>query len=256
MGVLLFDKNADFSANSLGHAGLYTSVTNNLLGLFELRRSAAKARKNSAPANDLEVSIGGAPVFNATSMDLTAVGQITFPTGPANGGENTVAMIVKVKNGGGSGDSPIGSIAAVSAVSAGACYFIHWNRRLQFDTTLFNAQTGTPTYVTNASAYLDAPGDGSLDGTFQLVVATLKSEDALKFYWPARNQVATTPIVAGRFAYFRQDVANRNWRGLGSNAIQQGVSMFAQWDRALTASEVATFYGEMKKQFGLFGLLI
>lgn len=255
MGVLLFDKNADFSANSLGHAGLYTSVTTNLLGLFELRRSAAKARQNSAPAYDTTVSLTAGVAYNATSVDFDAVGEAAFPTGPANGGENTVAMIVKVKNSGGSGDSPIGSIPA-SVTANGACYFIHWNRRLQFDTTLFNAQTGTPTYVANASAYLDAPGDGSLDGTFQLVVATLKSEDALKFYWPARNSVATTAIAAGRFAYFNQSVANRIWRGNGSNTTQQGVSMFAHWDRVLTAGEVATFYSEMKEQFGLIGLTI
>ena len=125
---------------------------------------------------------------------------------------------------------------------------------MRFDTTLFDAQTGTPSYVANASAFLDATaGD---DGTFQLIVATLKSEDALKFYWPARNSVATTAIAAGRFAYFNQTVANRNWRGNASNTTQQGVSMFAHWDRALSQSEINTFYGEMKEQFGLIGLTI
>ena len=256
MGVLLFDKNADFSANSLGHAGLYTSVTNNLLGLFELRRSAAKARKNSAPANDLEALIGGTPVFNAMSMDLTAQGQITFPTGPVNGGENTVAMIVKVKNGGIINDQPVGSSVG-SPIINGSCYLVNYGRRFQFDATLFDAQELPATYVANASAGLNAPVDGSLDGTFQLIVGTLKSQDALKLYWPATNQVATTAIVSGQFAYFNQEVSNRNWRGLGgSGTAVQGVSMFAHWDRALTADEVATFYGEMKKQFGLVGLLI
>ena len=255
MGILLFDKNADFSANSLGHAGLYTSVTSNLLGLFELRRSAAKARKNSAPANDSEASIGAGPVFNATSVDLSAVGQITFPSGPANGGENTVAIIMKVKNGGGASDMPIGSFPS-GATDNGAAYLSHFNRRFQFETTLFNSQSAPTTYVANANAWLDAPADGSLDGTFQLIVVTLKSADALKLYWPARNQVKTTTIAADRFAYFNQGVANANFRGLSNGSVQQGVSMFAYWDRALTASEVATFYGEMKKQFGRIGLAI
>lgn len=255
MGILLLDKNADFSANSLGHVGLYTSVTTDLTGLFELRQSAGKARQNSAPDNDNELVVSGTPTFNATSIDLTDVGQLTFPMGPANGGENSFAAIIKIRNGGSSSDATLGTVPPAPTTN-GACYFRHWNRRMQFETTIHNAQTGTPTFVEVSTAYHDAPSDGSLDGTFQLFVATLESETALKIYWPARNALKTTSLSAGKFAYFNSAATNWKCRGKAGTTDQQSVAMFAHWERVLTADEVATFYGEMKKQFGLIGLVI
>lgn len=252
MGILLLDKNANFSGAPVGNAGLYTSVTSGLLSLFETRRNASKARQNSAPASNLEAGIAGG-TFNATSMDFTAVGQVTFPTAPVNAGENTVAIILKIKNGGTGSDSPVGSFSG-SATTTGAAYFVNYNRRVSFESTAFNSQTSPSTFVANKSAYLDMPADGSLDGTFQMFVATLKSEVGLTLYRPSTGASSTAAMTAGQFAYFSPSAVN--FRANGNGTGQQGVAMFAHWNRVLTPSEISTFYAEMRDQYAMLGLTI
>ena len=256
MGILLYDKNADYSAVSVGHAGLYTSVTDDLLSLFELRRSASKAGNNSAPANPVRASIAGAPTFYDTSMGLTATGQIVFPSQPTNGGETTAAIILKIKNGGSSPDQPFGSSTTTPATN-GICYFAHYNRELTFQSTLFDAQELPATYQASVSAALTI-GTGEYDGTFQLFVATLKSEDAVKLHWPKRGLVGSVAIASGRYAYFNQApaLAGRRWAARAGGSANFEGSMFAHWDRVLSDDEIATFYAEMKEQFGLIGLEI
>lgn len=255
MGILLQDKSADFSAISLGHAGLYTSITEGLEGLFELRRSQSKARNNSAPSNDLPATVGGGSVLSPISMALSAQNQINFPSGPTNSGALTIALIIKIKNGGAATDYPIGSVVS-SPTSNGSAYFTHYNRQVRFDCTLFNAQNEPAVFVANASALFNAPSSGALDGTYQLFVATVKSQDSLNLYWPAIGQISSASIPAGRFAYFNQSAAGRAWRGLAGGTAAQELSMVAYWNRAISPAEVKTFYGEMKRQFSQIGLVI
>lgn len=255
MGILLFDKNADYSTGGVGHAGLYTSVGSGLQSLFETRRSAVKTKQNSAPGNSLEAQIVGTPTFNSTSVDVTAAGQIVFPSGPVNTGENSFAVILKIKSGGVSSDYPLGSVTT-TATSSGSCYFTHYNRRVQFETTVFNSQNTPTTYTSNKIAFIDFPSDGSLDGTFEMFVVTLKSENALRLIRPKTNSLVTTALTAGQFAYFNQSVANRNLRALGGGTAQQGISMVAHWNRVITDTEVTTFYNEIREQYSLLGLSI
>ncbi len=254
MGILLFDKNADFSTNSLGHAGLYTSVTSNLRGLFELRRSLSKSRQNSAPDNDLAASIAAGVTFTPTSMNLSAVGQVTFSDGPANTGANTIAMIVKIKTGGTTGDRVLGSLTP-NPTADGAFYFVHYNLRTQIYTTFFDSQADGGAYSGQSQAFFDS--GASDEGTFQMFVGTVESEDSIKLYHPASGAIVSAALSAGQFAYYRQSVADRNFGGLLAGAsAAQAVSVFANWDRALTSGEVATFYSEMKDQLGRIGLQI
>jgi len=90
-----------------------------------------------------------------------------------------------------------------------------------------------------------------------LVVGTVKSEGAIKLYIPKLSIVVTTSL-AGRFIYFNTLAGDNKFMAPGSAALSQpqNASMFAHWDRELSAVEVDTFYLEMKKQFSLLGLAI
>lgn len=254
MGLRLVDKSADYSAISVGHAGMFTSVTANLRGLFELRRNAAKARQNSAPANDLEAQIG-APTFAATNIVASAVDQVVFPHEPSNGGENSFAMVLQVKNGGAiATDIPFGRFNG-NATLDGAVYFTHANRAVRFESTLFASQSGGA-YTENGVAQITMASDGSLDGTWQLVVGTVKSASSVRLYWPSRQQVVSTALTASQFSFFRQGVTRGRLASLPLAGAAQGVAVAAYWDRELSSAEVNTFYSEIKRQTALYGLAV
>jgi len=253
MGILLYDKNADFSANALGHAGLYTSVTDNLLGLFELRRSASKASQNNAPGNDEAAFIVSGLTFSATGTQFSAPSQIIFPTRPSNGGENTIAAILTIKGGGSGGDTVIASAPATSGadgflqLSTYTAGVVIYTR----DSASQSSMSGSTLKSAAASGLVSHVGENLL------VVGTVKSEGAIKLYIPKLSIVVTTSL-AGRFIYFNTLAGDNKFMAPGSAALSQpqNASMFAHWDRELSAVEVDTFYLEMKKQFSLLGLAI
>lgn len=257
MGIIIYDKNADFSATKVGDAGLYTSLTTNLDALFETRLNASKTANNSAPSNSAKALVPGPLTYAATGVSFNTPSAVVFPVGPNNAGANSFAMIIKIKNGGATTDYVLGSYSA-NPVTHGSIYITNWNRRVQLQTTLFDSQTSPATYTTNGTVYVDAPADGSLDGTHQLVVATVHSQDAVKLYWPKYGLVSSQTLTSSQFAYYNLAGAASNFKMAvtGTGLATQEVTMFAHWNSILSAGDVNTFYGEMVPQFERVGIII
>lgn len=256
MGILLYDKSANFSAVKVGDSGLYTSLTTGLDGIFETRLSASKTAFNAAPSATSICLITGSPTYSTTSVNLTTAGAITFPVNPGNGGGNTIAFVIKIKNGGNTTDIPIASYPT-NANADGALWIRNFNRTTYALATYFNSQTTPNTIGGNVTTSLAAPSNGSLDDTFQLFVVTLQSESGLTIYWPKYASSATAALTAGQFAYFNTASATNKFKALYSTSgLAQDLSMFAHWNTVLTSTQINTFYMELAQQMVRFGVTI
>lgn len=253
MGLLLLDKNADFSAVSLGHAGLYTSVLSGLLALHETRSSSSKAAQNSAPDGTTTALVTGSPTFSATNVAVTTANQINFGVQPGSS-NNTFALVLKIKSTGATSDCIAGAIVPATAIAAGGCYFLHGARRVTFSSTLSTTPGAPLAYAGNTDALINLPADGSTDGTYEMFVAVLENQVSLRLHRPKTNTVYTAPITAGRYFAFTSSAPA--FTTLPTTLVAQNLSLFAQWSRVLTPTEIATFYAEMKSQLGLLGLSI
>lgn len=249
MGILLIDKNADYSSSAIGYLGISTSVTAGLESLFELRTNSQRASRNLA--NDNTASVAGSPTFGALATDFNAIGQMVFPTKPSNLGENTFAFLLKIKNGGASNDAVVGSFP-VSHYSNGGVYIVHYNRTVILESTSFPTVSGGSS--TNVNAYLAMPASGELDGSYQLFFATVKSGVGVTLQHPLGNAVVST-ATSNYFNYNPNSSNNYNVLPLGSGT-QQSLGLFASWNRVLTSQEITTFYNEAKAYYAKNGLTI
>ena len=246
MGTLFTDKAADYSAISVGHAGLYTSVTSGLLALFETRRSASKAINNSAPGG-AEGSIIGSPTFGATNMQASFGAGETFLTKPS--GSHTIALVVVTKNGGSSSDIAVGSFSA-SAVTTGATYFTMYNQRLTLASTSYATGAAPPlSGNSNINAYIDFTLVQP-----ELVVGVVESGVSARLYHPRTGLVVTTAATGRDFVYDNPTLY-QTFPVAGSGATFNE-SLFAHWNRVLTPAEIATFYSDIRSQYALLGLSI
>jgi len=245
-GILLVDKNADYSAIAVGHAGLYTTVTSGLLSLFETRGSVGKTEQNSAPANAAPAVISGAPVFSTDGVTLTTAGQISFPSRPSNGGENTFAAILELKGGGQVGDAIVGSVPGTPNDN-GSIFLSTNSSGISVYARTYDSQSAA-TGLATISSVQSLPGEF---GKRFLVVVTAKSEDSLTLYVPRAGATKATALAAGRFLFFNGASGSSGlFRAPATTVTQsQNLSMFAHWNRALSAGEVSTFYGEMRQQY-------
>lgn len=250
MGILLYDKNADYSATSVGNAGLYTSVTGNLKALHELRRNASKTINNSAPGM-LSGSVFGTPTYAATNITTTNANGVIFNSKPANGGL-TVAIVVKMKTGGAITDSVVGINNLGAAATVGSLWFYLFNRRIAFNAYSYPAGSVSPLSGYNTiSAYQDftAPSDG----LYEMFFGVLENGISLRFYHPKTSTLTTTSATGRDFCF--DAPANIQTNPLaGTTAHDQ--SMFAHWSAVLTPTQMNTFYAEIRDQYALLGLTI
>ena len=250
MGILLRDKNADFSSNLVGHAGLYTSVTGNLKALHELRRSAAKVVKNSAPGMP-DGSTFGSPTYAATNITTTNANGVAFNTKPANGGL-TVATLVKMKNGGATSDTVVGITALGSGATAGSLWFHLYNRRIQFNAYSYAAGSVPPlTGYDTKAAYQDFTA--ASDGLYEMFFGVLENGVSLRLYHPKTGTLTTASATGRDFCFDNPpSVQTHPWSG----TTAQDQALFAHWSSVLTPTQMNTFYAEMKAQYALLGLTI
>lgn len=248
MGILLIDKNADYSSSAIGYLGISISVTDGLESLFELRTNSQRASRNLA--DDNTASVAGSPTFGALATDFNAIGQMVFPTKPSNLGENTIAFLLKIKNGGTSSDGVVGSLPA-SPNSNGSIYITQYNRRVQLTTSSYPTESGGSS--TNVSAYLDMPASGELDGSYQLFFATVKSGVGVTLQRPLGNSVASA--ATSNYFYYNPNSSN-NYKVLPLGSGTQSLGLFASWNRVLTSQEITTFYNEAKAYYEKNGLAI
>ena len=251
MGILLIDKNADFSANKVAVLRIATTITANLKALYELRSDAKTALYNIA-TNKASGTQLAQPAYSNTATTFTGK-QISLPNILSNNGENTIAFIIKVKPDGAATDLAFGRFTAAPTVD-GADYVLSGARTVTASFGGFTSSTGGA-FIETIRPTLAF--DSSYDNTYQLVIATFKSQVGGSIYHPKTGQTNTVKIGANEYFYIKQDAADGGINFTGrSTDPQQSVAMYAQWDRVLTQSEIAQFYNEMKTQYARIGLTI
>lgn len=251
MGIMLYDKNADYSANGVGHAGLYTSVTSGLQALHELRRNGSKALNNAAPGKP-NGSAFGSPTYLATSVTTTNANGVIFGSKPANGGL-TVATLVKMKNGGVLTDSVVGLNAlGASSIAAGSLWFYLYNRRIAFNAYSYALGAVPPlTGHTEIGAFQDFTA-GS-DGLYELFFGVLENNVSLRLYHPKTGTLTSTSATGRDFCFDNpKNIQTHPFSG----TTAQDQAMFAHWSRVISPTEMNTFYTEIKEQYALLGLTI
>lgn len=243
MGLVIVAKNADFSANPVGHAGLYTTITDALESLFESRRSAGKSIHNSAPEK-LDGSVTGSPTFSATSAICDISNKIVYPSKPS--GDHTIAIVMKTQNGGANSNSPAGAMGAALATTGGS-YFAHYNWRV--DIKALSYASATPPLSSGTTITASITTDAA--ARYELFLATVVSGVGLKLYQPRTGASAFTASAR----YFAQDNP-QNFRMVPGGAASFENLLFAHWSKVLSAGEIDTFYAEMKEQFARIGVAI
>lgn len=248
MGLAFIDKNADFSAFSLGHLGLYTSVTSGLLGLFETRRSIPKTAQNSAPGG-AGATMLGAPTLSAGSALVSNGNGVIFPTAP--NANHTIAVVAKMKAGGSiSNDMAIGSWSAATYSAKGAAYFAFANYQARIEAMVYTAGATPPlSSAATKAATLTLPSVAS----FEMLVGQLESGVSIRLYHPKTGVVATTSAIGQDFA----NNAALSYQTIPNPAgPAQDVALFAHWSRVLTPEEIATFYAEIRPQLARISVSI
>lgn len=247
-GILLVSKIADFSANPVNHAGLYTTVTSGLQSLHETRRNASKAIHNSAPGK-APGSIIGAPTFSATSASVTPANSVVFGSAPVSGGL-TVAVAFKQRNGG-SSETVFGFIPG-SSTTRGGCYLNHYNRRLSLEGYTYPAGTVAPlSGYAQASCFLDM--DASYDNAYELFFIQLENNVNDRIVHQKSAAVGSASAVGKDFCF---DNAAPFRTCYQTATLAHDVALFGHWSRVLTSIERATFYAEMQAQFLALGLTL
>lgn len=250
MGILLVSKNSDFSANPVGHAGLYTSITDGLQSLFETRRSASKATNNSAPGG-ASGSVIGAPTFSAASTNVGPANTVLFGSKPTSGGLS-MAVIVKMKNGGVANDGVAGVSLSGAAATNGSVLFSLYNRQLSFQGYSYAAGSVPPlSGYTALVARQNFLADS--DGVFELFFGVLENNVSVRLYHPKTTTLTTNPAVGRDFAFNAPPLFSTAAQNTG---YTQDVAMFAHWSGVKTPAEMNTFYSEMQSQYAKLGLVI
>lgn len=245
MGIQLRDSTADFSAISIGDAGLYTSITTGLLALFEPRRRASKAIKNSAPGGSAGGAVG-APTFSAGSASVSVGNGINFNVAPA--GDHTTIIVMKMKTGGTTADMVAGAWGSAPATQGGA-YFNLYNYRIAFNATTFAAGSTPPlSGYTQLLAYLDLAAVAN----FEMVAGIAESGVSARIYQPKTGALFSAAATGRAFIYDNPGF----YKTVPLGASAQDVALFAHWNRVLTPTEINTFYAEIQAQLAPSGIVI
>ncbi|HEY1035535.1 MAG TPA: hypothetical protein VGE09_11200 [Pseudoxanthomonas sp.] len=244
MGLVLVAKNADFSANHVGHVGLYTTVTSGLLLLHETRRSASKSINNSAPDGP-EGSVSGAPTYAGGYATVTSSGKIEMAEAPA--GNSTLITILRTKAGGATSDYAVGSLGS-SPGTTGGLYLANYAYTLRLQAVSFAAGSTPPlSGATTLTASITMPSVSR----FEMHAGTIESGSAIRARIPRTGQVASASASGREFLFVGAPPI-----AAGLAATGQDVAVVAFWNRVLSDAEQDTFYAEMKGQLARLGVEI
>ncbi len=224
MGLQLIVKNADFSAIRVGRLGLYTSITDGLVGLFGLTSLLADPAINfanyAAPA-----TIVGSPVQALTGVTSGASDYIDF--GIVATGARTVAVVVK---------NDISGVPYFSSFAAAPTYGEYiWSQGT--DLRFESAKWATP-HPSVASSVRD-----------EMVAARIELGVGGSIYKPRTATLSS-----------KADTGEQDWLTTYRTSVSSAGSattkaqLFAYWNRTLTTGELDTFYGEMQAQLLALGI--
>jgi len=246
MGLRLIASGADYSANNVGYAGLYTSVTNGLKGLYEMRENKFRARHNAAQNGSI-ATITGNPAFDSQKMQITLANALDTGIKPQNGGYS-FAVVMNLRTGTTSGDEVIQSWTS-GTTTEGLFRLAHHNRAFSMTVYSYPSQTLPLSGYTSHSLSLTRSTEG-----YELIVGTATDGDGIRLYRP---QAGTTQFSAAAGRFFAFTTLSPTIRTARNTlAANQDVAMFAWWNRPIDATEVNTFYNEIKTQMESYGLAI
>ena len=228
MGLTLIDKNADFSAISVGSLFAKTSVVSGLLALFETRRDAALAVANRGSGTD--GTIFGAPTFAVANMTADETRGVNFGIAPT--GNHTVAAVFKIRPGAITESYPVGAFG-------GTGY------------EFFNMGNSTVYFLSSVGPNAALPKPAT--ATFEMYVATAENNVAAKLRHPRTASLATV-ATANAFTY--EAPANYSASLIGASSADDDFALFAYWDRVLSLAEITTFYTEIKAHLAKLGVVI
>ena len=254
MGTVFIDKDADFSAHSVGIVAVQaTSVSQNLRCLFDIYGSAQIAGRNLAggPA----ASISGGAVFTAKHMAVSTAKQFVAPVGPAGttGAVKTgftIALVLKI--GAASGQYPVGSFN--NASTEGAVYFQNDGSQIGFYGTSSTSPVNGGPLSNNTFAFVPVATQDQQDQRYELFFGTVDPvADTIKVYRPRTGSSATGSPPSGSHLVYNGPSWGMSALGSNFGAI---VALFADWNRILTDAERATFYAEMQERLAKRGVAI
>lgn len=238
MGIMITDKNADFSAVSVGFAGLYTEVSTGLVALHELRDSTARTVNNAA-SDESASFVLGAPAYSEGSVAITPANTIDFGVRPT--GERSFAFIANIPS------TLIADYAFISSTKKnntliGGDVVVTYSSYAVHETNTYPSATTPLTTPLKVSTSLPVPSTNA----FELIVVTLKNGVGVTVYHPRLGTSKFTAVAAGQV--FATDNAPSYKLLRDDTKGSYNVAMFALWNRPLTAAEVTQFYADIKPQ--------
>lgn len=247
MGISIVDKTADYSSVSLGFNGIYTSATDGLVAIHELRGSVPRIINNAA-SDKSDAKVIGAPVITNNRTTVTNGNTVDMGVKPI--GQRTVAIVAKMRT---------------SGVYNKGLILDNWNYG---DTTnggdvyrlyshIFAAQGLAHTDATPSNtldidviasiAVTDIVGD-------ELFVVTMQDNVGLTIYHPRTDRKVFTATPNKFFS----TKLPQSYRFVRTDFLSesQDVSLFALWNRPLTSEEIAKLYKDLQPQMDNIGISI
>lgn len=256
---------ADYSANSIGVIGPYTTVP--LKGLFDLRISHEWARYNHA-GFDLRpclVNRAAPPTWASGHVSSTAVGQIVFPDGPLHNSDNTIFGIFEAHRAGGAlPQSPFGTSISTSPNMRGQLLIANGPNHLRFYTYTRAAPDNFLSAGTQRFATYQYPTGGSLDNVFIFVVGVLRNGAGMDLYVPGVNAAAPvgTLSLTGSDLFFagaepaQQNFHELRYRTSAFIGSTEKTRCFGYDHRALSLSEINQLHTDLKAYYAGLGLSV
>jgi hypothetical protein len=250
MGILLIDKNADFSATSVGFAGICTSITSGLTDLFALRENNTKSTFNAAAGYDDALSTAGIPTYSANSAICSTTAQLSSQNAPTPGATDNTLIVVLKRKAGGSLVSDMAVGANVELSTNGGIYILNANYQVKFECGNYAAGSVPP--LSGIGATMAAITTLASVAEFDLFAGISDADVGVKLYHPKTGTLVSMANTAGRQIIFDSP---GNFK-IGASAVAMELALFARWNRVLSTAEVDVFYADVLPQLAAVGISI
>lgn len=254
---------ADYSANSVGVIGPYTTVPD-LKGLFDLRVSHEHARYNHAffGARPCLLNRAAPPTFSTGHMSTTAIGQIAFPDGPLHNSDNTIFAIFEAHRAGGALPQSPGGISITSPNLRGQFMLSNGPNYLYVYTYTRSAPDNFLSSGTQRFARYLYPANGSLDNQMIFVVGVIRNGAGLDLYVPgidAAAPLATLSLTGSDLVFFGAEAAQNNFHDLRYRSSAYAGSTektrcFGYAHKALSLSEINQLHADLTAYYATHSL--
>lgn len=239
MGITLTDKSADYSQNAVGFVGLYTEVSDSLVGLHDLRFTRARALSNAVAPNDNKSQIIGNPVISTQGLEVRKNNGIDFGL-PTPNGSRTFAILVK------QGESGANEYTLSSwdygKTTTGGDFLISLPSWISF--TAYTHTTSSPPFTDKANAvnYNYTAAD------YSFIVVTMEDGVGVTIYDKTVGASKFQAVSAGDVFSVDNPMGYKLGSRILTETFDKSVLMFSLWDRALTGNEVDIFYRDIQSQ--------